>query len=368
MTDWFRLRDASAVPSPSLLIHPDRIEENLRRMIALAGGADRLRPHVKTHKLPQVVALKRAAGIRKFKCATIAEAEMVADADGEDVLMSYQVLGPNIDRWLTLQRRFPQTRFSVAGDDPGAIRALADAAQADGQVVEVLLDLNVGMNRTGITPGKDALNLVRWILESPALRFGGLHLYDGHLHQPDAVERKTAWMEAVAPAWAFRDQLLAAGIAVPRIVAGGTPTLPFFAQIPGVECSAGTPVLWDSGQPRNNPELDFLPAAVLLTRVISKPTPHRLCLDLGHKAVASEMTPPRVYLPGLEDATFVAHSEEHLVIESPQAPAMAVGDVLYAIPRHICPTVALHAEVLVVRDGVVTERWPVTARARRISI
>ena len=127
-------------------------------------------------------------------------------------------------------------------------------------------------------------------------------------------------------------------------------------------------MLWDSGQPRNNPELEFLPAAVLLTRVISKPAPNRLCLDLGHKSVASEMSPPRVRLLGLEDAVFITHSEEHLVIETPLAGNFAVGDALYGIPRHICPTVALHAEVLVVRDGRVQERWPVTARARRISV
>lgn len=368
MHDWFRLQDTAAVPSPSLLLYPDRIEENLRRMIALAGGPDRLRPHVKTHKLPQVIALKRSAGIRRFKCATIAEAEMIAEAGGEDVLMSYPVIGPTISRWLELQRRFPQTRFSVCGDDLLALQSLAAASRADGQIVEVLLDLNIGMDRTGIRPGDDALELAQWIAGNPDLRFGGLHLYDGHLHQPDATERRAAWMKAVEPAWSFRDRLVAGGVPVPRIVAGGTPTLPFFAEIPGVECSAGTPVLWDSGQPRHNPELEFLPAAVLLTRVISKPAPGRLCLDLGHKAVASEMLPPRVQILGLEDATFISHSEEHLVIESPRAKEFAVGSVFYGIPRHICPTVALHAEVLVVRGGRVRENWPVVARSRRISI
>ena len=117
MTDWFRLLDSTTAESPSLLLYPDRIVENIRRMIAIAGGPARLCPHVKTHKLPQVVGLKRAAGIRHFKCATVAEAEMVAGADGEHVLLSYPMVGPNIARWLELQRRFPRTNFSVVGDD-----------------------------------------------------------------------------------------------------------------------------------------------------------------------------------------------------------------------------------------------------------
>ena len=166
----------------------------------------------------------------------------------------------------------------------------------------------------------------------------------------------------------MRDSIQEAGLPIPRIVAGGTPTFPFFAELPGIECSPGTTVLWDFGQPRNNPDLDFLNAAVLLTRVVSKPAPNRLCLDLGHKAVASEMPHPRVQLFGLEDAAFVTHSEEHLVVETSRAAEFAVGQVIYGLPRHVCPTVALHNEVFVVRDGRAGETWPVTARARKITI
>jgi D-threonine aldolase len=107
---------------------------------------------------------------------------------------------------------------------------------------------------------------------------------------------------------------------------------------------------------------------VLITRVVSKPAPGRLCLDLGHKAIASEMPHPRVKLFGLEDANFSMHSEEHLVVETPRADEYKVGSVIYGIPRHICPTVALHHDVWVVRDGKAVDRWEVTARKRRITI
>ena len=367
-TAWFQIANADTVPSPALLLYPDRIAENIRRMVALAGSPARLRPHVKTHKLPQIIALKRAAGITRFKCATIAECEMTAVAGGEDVLLSYSLLGPNVARWLALQQKFPQTKFAATADDRAAVQAVATAARAAGATVELLLDLNVGMNRTGIVPGDEAFELYRFVATSDELRPVGLHVYDGHLNQSDRAERRAAWQRALAPAWSFRDRLLAAGLPVPRIVAGGTPTLPFFSELPDVECSAGTTVLWDCGQPTNTPDLDFLNAAVLLTRVISKPAPNRLCLDLGHKAVASEMPHPRVKLFGLEDATFVTHSEEHLVVETPRAAGISVGHVFYGLPRHVCPTVALHSEVFAVRDGKVVETWPVTARARKISV
>jgi D-serine deaminase-like pyridoxal phosphate-dependent protein len=127
-------------------------------------------------------------------------------------------------------------------------------------------------------------------------------------------------------------------------------------------------VLWDAGYGTKQPDLPFIPAAVLLTRVISKPGENRLCLDLGHKAVASEMPHPRVIFPALPDATAISHSEEHLVIESAQAGDYAVGQALYGIPWHICPTVALHSEAWLVENGRACERWPIVARARRLTI
>ena len=368
MTDWFRIRNEGDVPSPALLLYPDRIVENLHRMIAHAGGVARLRPHVKTHKLPQVLALELQLGITKFKAATIAEAEMCATAGAPDVLLAYQPVGPNARRFAELLRAFPRTRFLTLLDNPGTVAELAAAAGAAQVTVEVLLDLNVGMNRTGVVPGDDAARLYHTLAHTPRLVPGGLHAYDGHLHNRDHGRLAADAATAFAPVWTLRDRLLSSGLPVPRLIASGTPTFPLLAQRPDVEVGAGTTVLWDFGQAEACPDLDFLNAAVLLTRVTSKPTATRLTLDLGHKAVASEMTHPRVLLLGLEDAAFVMHSEEHLVVETPRAAEFPVGAVLYGIPRHVCPTVALHSEVWTVHAGRATETWPVTARARRITI
>lgn len=368
MSDWYAISNANAISTPTVLVYPDRVEQNLKRMIAMAGGAARLRPHVKTHKLPQIVALKRKAGIHKFKVSTIAEAEMTAAAGGEDILLAYQPVGPNVLRLVALMRRFPDTRFATLVDDPANLAAISRVAIAENLQITLYLDLNVGMNRTGIIPDAAAADLYRALCQAPGITVGGLHAYDGHLRNADSQALSQAVDAAFAPVWRLRDQMLAEKLAVPRTVASGTPTFALLAQQPDTEVGAGTTVLWDFGQDEVCPEHHFLNGAMLMTRVISKPTADRLCLDLGHKAVAAEMPQPRVRLMGLEDASLVTHSEEHLVVQTPRAADYKVGDVVYGIPRHICPTMALHSDVWAVHAGVADESWPVVARARKITI
>jgi D-serine deaminase-like pyridoxal phosphate-dependent protein len=234
--------------------------------------------------------------------------------------------------------------------------------------VELLLDIDVGQQRTGVPAGPRAVELYQLISSLPGLHAGGLHAYDGHIHDRDVATRAAACEAAFTPVTKLREELTQAGLSVPRLVAGGTPTFPMHARRPDVECSPGTCIFWDAGYATKLPDLDFLPAALVLTRVVSKPGASRLCLDLGHKAVASEMPHPRVELIGLPDAKAVTHSEEHLVIETARAGEFAVGDVIYGIPWHICPTVALHSEAWVVEAGRATNRWRVTARERRLTI
>jgi D-serine deaminase-like pyridoxal phosphate-dependent protein len=368
MNDWYRIANEAEIASPALLVYPERITENIRRMVKLAGGADRLRPHVKTHKMAEVIRLCLAQGIERFKAATIAEMEMTAEAGGRDILLAYPVVGPAAERLVALITRYPNMRFRAAIDSDRGIDDLERAAAAAGVKVDTLLDLNVGMNRTGVVPGPEAARLAKRIAGSSSLTFGGLHAYDGHLTDPDHAALVARSEAAFAPVWKLRDELAACDIHTPLVVASGTPTFPILTARGDVQVSAGTTVLWDFGQPGLCPDLDFLNAAVLLARVVSHPAPGRLCLDLGHKAVASEMPHPRVRIFGLEDATFPTHSEEHLVVETPRAAEFPVGTVLYALPRHVCPTVALHEHAVVVRDGCAVDRWHVAARTRRITV
>jgi D-serine deaminase-like pyridoxal phosphate-dependent protein len=337
-------------------------------MIAMAGGVERLRPHIKTHKTPEIIQLQLAAGITRFKCATVAEAEMTATAGARDILLAYQPIGPKLARLLDLILEFPAVSFSTIADDLSCIERISNSAASRGRRVAVLLDIDCGMQRAGVAPGPKAIELYQALCTAPGLRPAGLHAYDGHIHDADPGARAKRCGEAMAPVLKFRQELIERGWPVPQIVAGGTPTFPMHAQNPEVECSPGTCVLWDHGYAAKLPDLDFLPAATVLTRVASKPGENRLCLDLGHKAIAAENPPPRVYFPQLPEAKAVGHSEEHLVLETDQAGDFRVGDTLFGIPWHICPTVALHSHATVIENGRAAGQWRITARDRRIRV
>ena len=365
---WYSVDNADDIPSPALLVYPDRVEQNIRHMIEIAGGVERLRPHMKTNKLREVVRMHLDQGITRFKCATIAEAEMAAASRAPDVLLAYQPVGPNVKRFVRLVETYSGTRFSALVDDEATIRTLSDEAVAADVTLDLFLDLDGGMHRTGIAPGAHAVELYRLLSTLPGLRAAGLHMYDGHIHDTDLEVRRKASDEAFSHVQQMREAISAAALDVPTVVAGGTPTFPFHARRGDVECSPGTTVFWDFGYSTILPDLDFAPAVALLTRVISRPEQNRLCLDVGHKAVASENPHPRVKLFGLEDATAVGHSEEHLVLETDRAADFPVGSPLYGLPWHVCPTVALHSEAIVVRNGRAEERWQIVARARRLTI
>jgi D-threonine aldolase len=372
MNRIYRLSDPAAVFSPSLVFYPELIRRNIARVIEMAGGPHRLRPHAKTHKTREVVRLELEAGITKHKCATLAEAEMLASAGAPDVFLAYNLVGPNCGRLVRLIQRYPQTRFSVQADHPAAVRALSDAARRDGVAVDVLLDLDVGMHRTGVAPGPEAVALYEQIAASPGLRPGGLHAYDGHNHQEGYADREAAVQKLLGPVLAVRDAIEKKGLSVPRLVAGGTPTFGVFARLdlPGLECSPGTLYLHDHGYGSKFADLaGFVPAALLLTRVISKPTPDRLTLDLGYKAVASD--PPagkRCVLLDVPEYTPVLQNEEHFVIETPHAGRFEPGDEVFAVPTHVCPTCAMHRSAYVVEGGAVVGQWDVVARDRVLTV
>jgi len=365
---WYEIANVDDIASPALAFYPDRIEENIRRMIRIAGRAGRLRPHVKTHKTPEIVRVQLKHGITRFKCSTIAEAEMTAAAGAPDVLLAMQPVGPAIARFFALKRKFPGTSFSAVVDSEEVVVNIARAAAGSGADARLWLDVNSGMNRTGIAPGDEAVRLYRLIQESSGLTAGGLHVYDGHIHESDPAARARQCDDEFAPVEAMIHALQAAGLHVPAVVAGGSPTFPVHAKRAGVELSPGTPLLWDAGYAASFPDLDFLVAAVLVGRVVSKPAPGRVCLDFGTKALASEMPQPRVSLLDIGGYRIAGHNEEHLVIEPDDPGRFRVGDVMYGVPIHICPTVARYENASVVEGGRCTGEWRIAARNRRITI
>lgn len=372
MDQRYQLNDPGSLLSPSFVLFRDLVEHNVEEMVRIARDPARLRPHCKTHKMVEIVRMQLDRGIVRQKAATIAEAEMLARTGCDDVLLAYNPVGPNIERVARLVEAFPDVRFGVTADDAGMIAALGGALQRISDSIDVVLDINPGRDRTGVPPGEEAVELARCIAETPGTRPGGFHLYDGHQHQSDPAERRAAVMNVWEQVCVLRDQLLRDGIPVPRIVCGGTPTFPIYAQLsdPDIELSPGTCVLHDSGYGDRFPDLgDFAPAALVLTRVVSRPTENRVTFDCGTKSIAAD--PPmgqRAFFPDLPDAQQVLHNEEHLVLETPRAGEWKPGDWTFAIPKHVCPTTALHRHAYVISHGSLVDQWTVVARDRMLTI
>ena len=371
MEERYTIDTTDEILSPGLVIFEEVMRENISHMKAIAGRTQRLRPHCKTHKMVDVVRLEVAMGIAKHKCATFAEAEMLAVGGAKDVFLAYNLVGPNIERAVRYRQRFPDVRFCVAADHPGPVDALNDAMARAGIEIDVFVDIDTGLGRTGLAPGFSALDLYARIERSSHLRPAGLHVYDGQNHQTRLEDRRAAVDTCWTAVDGFREELKNAGLHVPAIVAGGTGTFPLYAckDDPSLELSPGTCVLHDEGYGQTFPDLQFVPAALILTRVVSRPSVKRVTFDLGYKACASD--PPagnRLQFPAIPDAREVLQNEEHLVIETAQAVHYQPGDVELAVPTHICPTTALHAHAWIVKEGRVHDQWEITARDRRLSI
>lgn len=365
---WFTIGNIETIDSPALVIYRQRVVENIRRLINLVPGVGSLRPHVKTNKLAEVCVLMMQAGIRQFKCATIAEAEMLAMVKAPDVLLAYQPVGPKMQRLLKLVQTYPDTHFSCLTDTVLHATQLADLFDGFGLKASVFIDLDTGMNRTGIEPGVKALALARTCIELPGTRLIGLHAYDGHILDKDLSTRQLKSNAAFEQVNALRQEIKSLFGIDCRVVAGGSPSLPTHTGRKGVECSPGTFVFWDWGYQIAFPDEPFEFAALVISRVISIINEETICIDLGHKAVASENPLPRVHFLNAPGAIPIGHSEEHMVLKVPAGSNYQIGDLLYGVPVHICPTVALYEKAYVVDGGRISGSWQVIARNRSITI
>lgn len=369
MAEWYEIKNISSIDTPALVVYKERVEQNIRVLLSMIDDVKRLRPHVKTHKCIEVTQLMLNAGINKFKCATIAEAEMLAIAGAKDVLLAYQPFGPKISRFISLIQQYPSIRFSCLIDNILTAKAIANEATSHGLHISVYLDLNVGMNRTGIKPGEDALKLYQNASSLPGLLVKGLHVYDGHLRAADYGQRTKDCNEAFKPVEEMRTILTEKGYQEPIIVVGGSPTFPIHAKRKEVECSPGTFIFWDKGYQDVCKEQPFVTAALVISRIISFPDATKVCLDLGHKSIAAESAlDKRVHFLNAPDFIFIGQSEEHLVAETPVNGQVETGAVFYGLPYHICPTCALYERALVVENNEVNREWKIIARDRKITV
>ncbi len=333
------LSQIEGVPSPSLVVFPEKIRANIQLMIEIAGGPNGSDPMSRRTRWPKWSRCNRNTEYENSS-ATLAELRMLLACQVKDILLAMQPVGPVIKSLVQFSKEHSDTQFSTLVDNPQTLETIEAVCDQSGANLGIYLDINCGMNRTGIVPGEAARKLYQRIHQSESVTLGGLHVYDGHIRDSSIEERAEHCLRDWETVDSFIDSLKQSTLPIHNIVAGGSPTLPVHAKREGVDLSPGTTLLWDFGYGDAFPDIPFQHAAILLTRVLSKPSGNLVCLDLCHKSVAAEMPHPRVRLLGLEDASFISQSEEHLVIETEKAATLSVGDVIYGIPRHICPTVA----------------------------
>jgi D-serine deaminase-like pyridoxal phosphate-dependent protein len=308
------------------------------------------------------------AGIKKFKCATIAEAEMLGMCHAPDALLAYQPTGPKLERLIKVMKVYPKTTFSCLVDYPAAAKEIASAGQKYGIEIPVYIDLNVGQNRTGIKPGMDALQLYLDCEALTGIKPVGLHAYDGHIHDVDLSLRTQKSNDAFKAVEKLQGRLKERGYTGLTIIAGGSPTYPIHAKRKNVECSPGPFIYWDAGYSIFK-EQGFLPAALVVGRIISKPGETRICIDIGHKSVSAENDiSKRIFFLNALGLVMISQSEEHLVADAGKGHKYQAGDVLYGLPYHICPTVALYERAITIENNEISGEWKTIARDRKITI
>lgn len=359
--------------SPALVVHLDRVRDNLRTITDLAGGAQRWRPHVKTTKIPAVWAEVAAAGVRHFKCATTREARLLcgvlrqAGIEGGDVLLAYPLNGPALGVLGAIAREHPETRLSVLCEDP----ALVPSIPAD---VGVFVDVNPGMHRTGV-PLEDRATITA-VARAAGARFRGVHGYDGQFHGVDPGDRRDHVFACYEGLLALLSDLDAAGVAVGELITSGTPSFPHaLAFTPFQDLGAtthrispGTVVYHDTMSAGAIPDVDLVPAAVVLSRVVSHPRDGIATCDAGSKSLAAEAGDPCAFVLGRPDLVPQGPSEEHLPLACTAGDRPARGTVLQLVPRHVCPTINLAEEALLVDGGQVVDVVAVSARAHDLRV
>lgn len=369
MKSLYEFAEQGEVISPQLVYYPELIRENISRMKRIAGETERLWPHIKTHKMAQVTKMLVAEGIDKFKCATIAELEMAAEAGGEQLVMAYPLVGPNIGRFIAVSKAYPHVMFYAIADDTRQVELLGNAAEKEGLRISLLMDVDLGQHRTGVSVDEVETLYHIWAKRT-GIRMCGMHCYDGHRHEKDVEVRQEEVKKADDRLQFIIASLKDNGFDVSVVILGGTPSFPCHAKLMKEYLSPGTCVIQDVGYREAYPDLDFIPAAAVLTRVVSRPTKDTFTLDMGTKAVSCDPPVPRAEIVGMEYAETVMQNEEHWVVRVPEKHIKdipKIGTELFALPVHICPTSALYPGVPVIERGHLKEWWEITARNRKIT-
>jgi D-serine deaminase-like pyridoxal phosphate-dependent protein len=365
----YKIAAIDDVLTPALVLYPEFVASNIERTAELLGGhPDRWRAHIKTAKLAYTLRLLIERGVRNFKCATTLELLVACQCGATDVLLAYPSVGANARRVREIAQQFPNVRVSVLAENEEQL------PQWRGSNIGIFLDVNPGMNRTGIeqSHSSEIVKLVHSIAAA-GLEFRGLHYYDGQYGSMEARERTTATHEGYRQLLKIVAEVEQNGTPVPEIITAGTPTFPCSLSFEGFRgsrfihrISPGTIVYNDATSLALFPkEYGYQPAVLVLTRVVSKPRAGLITCDAGHKTVSADSGIPTCVVVGHPELSPLSPSEEHLPMAAAEGHASPqTGDALYLLPRHVCPTVNNFDDALLVRNGKIEDIERVSARGR----
>lgn len=369
----YRIAEVDQILTPALAIYPDLVDANIQTTLRLLGGdTGRWRPHVKTAKLAAIMRQLVAHKVTNFKCSTSLELVTVCDAGASDVLLAYPVVGTGARRVRAVAERFPAIRIAALVEAREQINAWRDSR------VGLFIDVNPGMDRTGIeqTRVAEIIALGRAIVAA-GLEFRGLHYYDGHLGKFELAERERVAHRGYDCLLEIVATMTAAQLHIEEIITAGTPAFPCtlsykpFNHAPFIHrASPGTVIYGDCSSLTQLPaSYGYRPAALVVSTVVSRPTASRLTCDAGHKTVSADAGVPTCRVVGRDDLLPAKPSEEHLPIDGTAGARLpALGETLYLVPMHICPTVNNFDHALLVRDGKIISVERVTARGREVPL
>jgi 3-hydroxy-D-aspartate aldolase len=354
------------VDTPALLLDLDAFERNLDALHAtLAGLPVRVRPHAKAHKCPEIALRQVAKGAAGICCQKVSEAEVFVRAGIVDVVVVNEIVGAT--KLARLARLAHRARIGVAVDDAGNVDAVGRAACEAGVTLDVLVEIDVGLNRCGVEPGPAAVALARQVADTGHLRFAGLQAYQGRAQQLRPFEeRRAAAAAASVKVRVTLDLLAQEGLAAGTVTGGGTGTYRFDAAGGAyTEIQPGSYVFMDADYGRNLDEVGqpvgtFAQSLFVLTTVMSHPTAARAVVDAGVKAHSVDAGMPLV--DGVPGARFTRASDEHGIIELDGPGTLEVGQKIRLVPGHCDPTVNLHDWFVCVRGERVEALWPISAR------
>jgi len=351
------------IETPALLVDLDVLERNIARMADYFSRVDSsLRPHAKTHKSPVIAHKQVEAGSIGVCCQKLGEAEVMNAAGVDSILITNQVVEPEkIKRLVNMSKR---GEVIVSVDNLDVARATSEIAFNNRVKQDVLVEVNVGINRCGVEPGEPTVNFVKELLKFRGLNFRGLLGYEGpFFNLPDFEERKAAANARNKLLVETGDSLEDAGIDVEILSAGATGTYNITGSYPGItEVEAGSYVFMDATYKKLK-GLEFDVALTLLTTVISRPTRERAVVDAGMKAITQEFGVPQV--KEIEGVELRSLSEEHgtLKLTNPSR-ELKIGDKIELVPTHCCTTVNLHDRYYCIRNSVLEDIWDIAARGK----